>query len=193
MQVSTGRGINVIENLAELAQPVLNINYVRRVRRNHGLEHATVHVLSSRIKNLSIAGRSDVGGFWLMGNVDTEQVTSAVNEALTRMQNGEHNLAVHPNCGTGLVTTGLMASMAGMLGTLGAKRGISNYIARLPTITLLTIGAIILSQPVGLQLQEHFTTLGDPGDLQVLDIHRETATGLLGRPIILHRVNTSST
>jgi hypothetical protein len=182
----------VIENLAEMAQPVLNINYIRRTRRNHGLEHATVHVLSSRIKNLSIAGRSDSGGFWLMGNVPTEQVETAVSEALDRMQKGEHNLAVHPNCGTGLVTTGVMASMAGMIGTIGAKRGITDYLARLPTITLLTIGAIILSQPVGLQLQEHFTTLGDPGDLRVLGVRKETTTGLLGRPITLHRVDTVS-
>jgi hypothetical protein len=182
----------VIENLAELAQPVLNMDVVKRTRRNHGLEHATVHVLSSRIKNLSIAGRSDATGFWLMGEVSTDQVESAVDEALRRMQGGEHELAVHPNCGTGLVTTGLMASMAGMLGTMGMKRNVGDYMSRLPTITLLTIGAIILSQPLGLKLQEHFTTLGDPGDLRVLNVKRETTTGIMGRPIVLHRVSTMS-
>lgn len=183
----------MIENLAALAEPVLNVDFIRRTRRNHGLEHATVHVLSSRIKNLSIAGRSDTGGFWLMGDVETEQVESAAQEALKRMQGGEHDLAVHPNCGTGLVTTGLMASMAGLVGSIGVKRGLSDYAARLPTITLLTIGAIILSQPLGLKLQQHFTTLGDPGDLRIVNVQRDTATGLLGRPITLHRVNTSST
>jgi hypothetical protein len=182
----------VIENLAEMAQPILNIDVVRRTRRNHGLEHATVHVLSGRIKNLSIAGRSDGGGFWLMGDVSTDQVESAAAEALQRMQNGEHELAVHPNCGTGLVTTGLMASMAGMLGSVGVKRGMSEYASRLPTVMLLTIGAIIVSQPLGLRLQEHFTTLGDPGDLQILNITKDTARGLLGRPMTLHRVNTTS-
>jgi hypothetical protein len=182
----------VLENLAELADPVLNIDFVRRTRRNHGLEHATVHVLSGRIKNLSIAGRSDSGGFWLMGNVETSEVESAANEALTRMQNGEHQLAVHPNCGTGLVTTGVMATMAGMIGSIGVKRGVSDYMARIPTVTLLTIGAIILSQPLGLKLQEHFTTLGDPGDLRILDIKREETTGPFGGKMIMHRVNTIS-
>jgi hypothetical protein len=182
----------VLESLAELAQPILDIDVVKRTRRNHGLEHATVHVLSSRIKNLSIAGRSDGGGFWLMGDVVTEQVETAVDEALRRMQNGEHDLAVHPNCGTGLVTTGIMASMAGLVGSIGVKRGATDYAQRLPTITLLTIGAIILSQPLGLKLQEHFTTLGDPGDLRVLTIERQTTTGIMGRPMTLHRVNTMS-
>ena len=127
-----------------------------------------------------------------MGNVETPEVESAVQEALTRMRNGEHNLAVHPNCGTGLVTTGIMATMAGMIGSIGVKRGVSDYMARMPTIVLLTIGAIVLSQPIGLQLQEHFTTLGDPGDLQVLGIQREETTGLLGGKIVMHRVNTLS-
>jgi hypothetical protein len=177
----------VIENLAEMAEPVLNMPFIRRTRRNHGLEHATVHVLGK-----AISGRSDAGGFWLMGDVTTEEVERASAEALRRMQNGEHNLAVHPNCGTGLVTTGIMATLAGMAGTIGMKRSASDYLARLPTVVLLTIGAIIVSQPIGLQLQEHFTTLGDPGDLQILGVRREQMTGLNGRPVTLHRVDTAS-
>ena len=177
----------MIENLAELSQPFLNLPYVRRTRRNHGLEHATVHVL-----NKPVSGRSDAGGFWLMGDVEKSEVERAAREALRRMQNGEHQLAVHPNCGTGLVTTGIMASLAGLLGTVGMKRSPTDYMARLPTVVLLTIGAILVSQPLGLKLQEHFTTLGDPGDLQILDVRRESVTGITGRPITLHRVSTTS-
>jgi uncharacterized protein DUF6391 len=176
----------VIENLAEMAEPILSMPFIRRTRRNHGLEHATVHVLGK-----PVSGRSDAGGFWIMGDVETDELERAAREALRRMQNGEHKLAVHPNCGTGLVTTGLMATLAGMAGTVGMKRSLNDYMARLPTVVLLTIGAIILSQPVGLQLQEHFTTLGDPGDLEVLDVKREQMTGLTGHPITLHRVTTS--
>ena len=178
--------------MATIAQPVLNLPYVRRVRRNHGLEHATAHVLAGRIKNLSINGRSDAGGFWLMVNVEQADMESAVAEALRRMQNGEHGLAVHPNCGTGLVTTGIMASMAGMLGSVGMKRDLTSSFSRLPTIILLTIGAIWFSHPVGLKLQEHFTTLGDPGDLEVLSVKRESLKGLKGNPLIVYRVNTTS-
>ncbi len=170
-----------------MAEPILNMPYIRRTRRNHGLEHATVHVL-----NKPISGRSDAGGFWLMGDVTTEEVERAAEEALRRMQNGEHNLAVHPNCGTGLVTTGIMASLAGMAGTIGMKRNTSDYMARLPTVVLLTIGAIIVAQPLGLKLQEHFTTDGDPGDLQILGVRKEQVTGITGRPVTLHRVDTTS-
>jgi hypothetical protein len=185
-------GNTVIENLAEMADPVLNNPYIRRVRRNHGLEHATVHVLSGRVKNLAVAGRSDANGFWLIGSVETQDVEAAAHEALRRMQNGEHNLAVHPNCGTGLLTTGVMASLAGLVGTIGLRRSMTDYMLRLPTIVLLTIGAIVVAQPLGLKFQEHFTTLGDPGDLQITGIQREEATNILGRPITIHRVSTVS-
>ncbi len=95
-------------------------------------------------------------------------------------------------CGTGLVTTGVMASLAGLLGTVGMKRSPTDYMARLPTVVLLTIGAILVSQPLGLKLQEHFTTLGDPGDLQILSVRRESMTSITGRSITLHRVDTTS-
>jgi hypothetical protein len=180
----------MFQSMAEVAKPILDMDVVRRVRRVHGLEHATVHVLSAQIKNLSIAGRSDPDGFWLAGNVTTAQVDAASHEALRRMRSGEHDLAVHPNCGTSLLTTGAMTSAAAVLGSIGVKRGISDYAARFSTVMLLMMGAVILSRPVGLQLQEHFTTLGDPGDLEITTIERRESTGPFGNPIILHRVST---
>src|SRR5260221_12742627 len=99
----------------------MSLYFVRWTRRNHGLEHATVHVLSSRIKNLSIAGRSDHTGFYLCGQVSTSDVESAAAEALQRMRNGEDELAVHPNCGTGWGPTGGMARGAAGAGSREAQ------------------------------------------------------------------------
>src|SRR5690606_14137353 len=92
----------MLEQLAHSAKPVLDLPIVRRTRRNHGLEHATITLLSRRIKGLQMAGRSDENGFTLMGEAPTDQIEASVNEALRRMRAGEHNLAVHPNCGTNL-------------------------------------------------------------------------------------------
>lgn len=182
----------MIRSLAEDASPLLNQPYIRRVRRNHGLEHATVHVLSSRINNLSVAGRSDGGGFWLMGNIPTEQVSQAVTDALNRMRAGEHQLAVHPNCGTSLLTTGTLVALAALTASIGVRRGILDYAGRLPSVVLMSILAIIFSRPLGLQLQQHFTTLGDPGDLQVMNVERHEMRGPRGGQMIMHRVTTQS-
>jgi len=43
-------------------QPILQLQPIDRIRRNHGLEHATIHVLSSR-KRRSMAGYSDTKAF----------------------------------------------------------------------------------------------------------------------------------
>ena len=54
---------------------------ISRVRRNHGLEHATIHVLTDKHKQFSAQGNSDPGGFSLnvYGDISEEQVTAAVN------------------------------------------------------------------------------------------------------------------
>ena len=76
---------------------ILEYPPISRTRRNHGLEHATIHLLSRAKPGRPLAGHSDTGGFWLLGEVDTEELVETVQTALTRLQNGERDLAVHPN------------------------------------------------------------------------------------------------
>jgi hypothetical protein len=149
---------------ALLEQPIIS-----RIRRNHGLEHATIHVISKENPGVSMAGHSDAGGFWLIGNLSTEQVRSGVDSALRRMQNGEHKLAVHPNCGTNFVTSGAFAGLAAATVMLGARK-LSDKLARIPlAITFATL-AIMLAHPFGFIVQERVTTSGFPGDLEVVEI-----------------------
>lgn len=181
----------MIESFAKISRPVLTMPYIRRVRRNHGLEHATIHMLSKRIKNLSIAGRADGSGFYLYGEADTEKIREAAEEALRRMKGGEHKWAVHPNCGTGLVTSSLLTSIAAIVGLTGTKDDTREVLNRLPLMMLLIIGALIVSQPIGLSLQEHITTLGEPGDLELGEVTRhETRMPFSSKPVTIHRVNT---
>ncbi len=39
------------------------------VRRNHGIEHATVHILTARNPNLSLVGRADTKGFFILAKI----------------------------------------------------------------------------------------------------------------------------
>ncbi|MCC6906113.1 MAG: hypothetical protein IT326_09745 [Anaerolineae bacterium] len=169
-------------------QPVLNIPYVRRVRRNHGLEHATIHLLAARYPGLRIVGRSDARGFILIGDLPTEQVEEQVNRALARMRNGEHQLAIHPNCGTNLVTIALIGAILTFTLMLGSEREpFFTRLSRIPLIALGIMGAVIFGQPLGMRLQQHVSTLGNPADLEIRSITRRRH----GR-LILHRVETWS-
>ena len=169
----------------QTAQSILNHPLVSRIRRNHGLEHATLKVLARRFPRLSIAGYSYPGGFFIIGRVPTETLQSAVEDALQRLQNGEHDLAIHPGCGTNYLTTGLLAGLAGGIVMLGAGKRWRNWLVRLPLAISLASLAVIFSQPLGRMLQEKVTTDGHPGDLRVIEIMRYDQGN-----VTLHRVRT---
>jgi hypothetical protein len=180
----------MLKELAGAASPILNMPYVRKTRRNHGLEHATITILSGRNPNLSMAGHSDADGFTLWGEVATVDVERAANEALSRMKRGETNLAIHPNCGTNLVTQGSLVSLAALAGSFGTKRGAQDYLNRLPLVLLLSIAAILFGHPLGMRLQEHFTTSGEPGNLEIVEITRRESKNFTGGTVITHRIRT---
>lgn len=169
-------------------QPLLDFPFIRRIRRNHGLEHATIHMLAAQIKDLQIVGRSDDRGFVLIGDVDAEQVEECVRRALTRMKAGEHQLALHPNCGTNLLTIAALGSVAALIAMIGSSReSFWQRLNRIPLMMLGIMGAVVFGQPLGMTIQRYITTLGDPADLQVTSVKR-IARG----PMTIHRVETWS-
>ena len=177
-----------LEQLAERAAPLLSHPVVLSVRRNHGLEHATIHILNR--KRYQLSGRSSGSGFVLVGDVPTEQVESAVEEALQRLKAGERGLAVHPNCGTNLATTGLLATTLAFLAFAG--RGRRSAWERFPTVMILMMAVFLFSTPLGMSLQRHFTTEGDVGDLRLVSVSRETRQlPLSGGELTLHRIVTA--
>lgn len=154
---------------------------ISRLRRNHGLEHATIHVLSQKHKNFSAQGHSTPRGFHLniYGNIAEADVTAAVEEAFLRLKRGEHQLAVHPNCGTVLLTTAVMATLAAQAvfaveQRRQRRRGVDLMVLlnALPTAVLAVVAALVVSRPVGVQLQARYTVEGDLQDMQIVRIRK---------------------
>jgi hypothetical protein len=159
--------------MTDLAQPLsgfLDAPLISRVRRNHGLEHATLHILAERHPGRPLAGHSDSRGFWIVGDLETDDLKTAVDEALLRMNHGESQLAVHPFCGTNMVTAGVLAGGAAALAMFGAGRRLQDKLERLPLAMSLATLALILAQPLGMTLQRQVTTSGAPGDLRVVSV-----------------------
>jgi hypothetical protein len=149
---------------------------IDRVRRNHALEHATINVLTQRYKGFSAQGNSTPWGFHLniYGLMDEEKVTAAVAEAHARLNNGEEGLALHPSCGTVLLTTATMAALAAQA-TFGLERrrqarphfDLPVFFGALPAAILSVTVALITSRPVGMSVQRRYTVDPHLGDLQV--------------------------
>jgi hypothetical protein len=64
---------------------------------------------------LHVMGRSTPNGFILYGDLPTDAVHEAAQEALERLRAGEHYLAVHPTCGTNAVAAGTLAGLGAFL------------------------------------------------------------------------------
>ena len=132
------------------------ISLLRRVRRHHALEHATIRILNRQFPHVRLAGWSAPGGFYIHGAVSAAQLQAAIAEAVARFAGGERHLAVHPRCGTNLVTAGLLVGLTSFVSMLPGDQRARR--TRLPLVLLLSTFTLLLAQPLGLAVQQHVTT-----------------------------------
>jgi hypothetical protein len=148
---------------------ILDLPFILETRRNHALEHATLHLLARKYKNQSMAGHSNPTGFFLLGDVKTEDVNEAATEAMARLNAGESGLAVHEGCGTNLVAATLLpATFAWM--PLRRARSTFWRVGLIPFALMLALFGYILSKPLGPWLQKYITTEADLGGMQIVDV-----------------------
>ncbi len=155
-------------------------SFARRLRQHHAIEHATVSLLSRRLPGVQVVARSDVFGFMVFGDVSTDTLADLAREALARLQAGECSLAIHPNCGTNLVTAGALSGIGALLMTRGRDRTVWD---RVPSAVLGATLALILAMPAGRWMQENITTDADVAGLRIAGVTR-----LADGPVARHRI-----
>jgi hypothetical protein len=155
-------------------------SWIESVRQHHGIEHATITLLTRQSPHLRLVARSDPTGFIVYGDVDTQTLRAATEEALLRLNGGESALAVHPNCGTNLVVAGALSGVAAMLAGSGSKRSVGE---RLPSAIIAAIAALAVAPTLGRWAQEHLTTSAHVQGLRVVSVTRHDR-GL----VLRHRV-----
>lgn len=148
---------------------LLNLPLILETRRNHALEHATLHMLARKYPHQSMAGHSNPTGFFLLGDFETDDVKSAAAEAYTRLNGGESGLAVHPGCGTNLVAAAVLPATFAWAPLRGAKSTFWR-IWLIPVAVVFAAFGYFLSRPLGPWLQKYITTEADLGAMQIVDI-----------------------
>lgn len=164
---------------------ILDLPLILETRRNHALEHATIHILAAKYPNRHLAGHSNPTGFYILGDVTTDDLQSAVTEAWTRLRAGEDQLAVHAGCGTNFATTVLLAGTLAWFPLSGSK-SMRRRFWMLPFAVAFGVLGYVLSQPMGPWLQAKITTEADLGSLQIRDI-----IPIRRRGVAVHRVITN--
>ena len=147
---------------------ILDLPLILETRRNHALEHATLHMLA-RTHKTSMAGHSNPTGFFIFGELLTQDIRAALNEAYARLRSGEKGLAVHPGCGTNLVATAFLpATLAWM--PLQGTRSTTWRLLLLPMALIFGVFGFFLSRPLGTWLQRNITTEANLGNMQIIDV-----------------------
>ena len=102
-----------------------------------------------------------------------EVLRKAMDEALKRLQAGEAELAIHPNCGTN-IAVGIS------LVTLGTLFGLTSNQSRtrIMTAAASSLAGLMAARPVGQYVQRHLTTLPDLTGVRVTEIARRKLLGL---------------
>src|SRR5436853_4430761 len=116
----------------------------RRIRQNHALEHATITILSGMVPELSVSARSSSDGFIIFGDVDLGALRRALDEALHRLQAGEAELAIHPNCGTNLAVGVSLLTVGTLLGFASGRTR-----TRVATATASAFTSWAAARPLG--------------------------------------------
>jgi len=142
---------------------------VRRTRQHHAIEHATIHVLGERLPRQPFSGFSDPLGFTIYGEVTEDRLRRSVGDALLRLQAGESELAIHPNCGTNLAVTGILVAFLALLAGSGKRHPLEKFVS----ILLLILPGLLLGRALGARLQK-YTTLAAVGDRWVAEIRPVT-------------------
>ena len=162
-------------------QIVQQVTLGASVRENHALEHATIVLLSQRHPDARLSGVSFASGFFVFGDIPTEAIQPTAAEALARLRGGQPELAIHERCGTNLAVAGMLTGLAAMT-VAKMRKPYNNF----NNVILASTVALVVSRPVGLLVQQHFTTRTPNARMRVKGIKRMT---FLGSPA--HFVSTS--
>jgi hypothetical protein len=137
-------------------------------RRNHALEHATIHMLARKYADKNLAGHSNPTGFFLFGDMSTDDIRNAIDEAMRRLRSGESELAIHPGCGTNLATSMVLPMTLASVPFQGTRS--RRRLLLIPLALMFAVFGYVLSKPLGPWLQRNVTTEADLGNLQVKEI-----------------------
>jgi hypothetical protein len=164
--VPLGFALTSLRSLVTLPGQMLAVAFDKRRRRNLALEHATAHILEQQYgRRLPMGGFAERDGFRIHGPAQPNAVLAAAEEGLARLKRGETQLALHPHCGT-MIVSGQLISAVTFFVTLLALRSFT-FPAVLLAMVVAIVAARTLARPLGFFLQRTLTTNLDVQGLHI--------------------------
>jgi len=156
-------------------------NPFARIRQNHALEHATMHILARGGGCARLVGRSDWYGFTIYGNVDTERLLEAAQDGLAGLKRHQNWLAIHPRCGTNVVAGVLAAGLVGQMSAGVLRSPLWRYLGA----GLGVLAGLLLARPLGMAAQGLITTSADLSDAYIASVSRDVRAGVTRHRVLV--------
>jgi hypothetical protein len=141
------------------------------VKQNHALEHATIVMLEKKL-DVRLSGVSTAYGFFIFGEVPTEEIVPVAEEALQALRTTNPELAINPRCGTNLAVAGILTGLSAMT-VARMKRPFGNA----NNVITASTAALVLARPLGLEVQRYITTQTPNDSMRVVKVSEMMVLG----------------
>ncbi|HEX6799117.1 MAG TPA: DUF6391 domain-containing protein [Ktedonobacterales bacterium] len=158
--------------MSPIEQVVQQLTLGGAVRENHALEHASIVLLSKRFPEARLSGVSFASGFFVFGDVPTEAVRPAAEQALMRLRGSEPEMAIHERCGTNLAVAGMLTGLSAMT-VAKLRKPYSTF----NNVILASTAALVLARPLGLLVQKYVTTRTPGPTMRITGVKKRMVLG----------------
>ena len=148
-------------NLFSVPKQIYQIAINSKLKKNHGLEHATINILEKEYGYTKLAGYAEENGFYIMGVNNTAYVEEAAKKGLELMKKGKNNLAIHKRCGTSMTVANFISAVIFLLLLFT-----SGYFSLLNMIIAILI-ANLIGPYLGQLIQQKFTTTSQVKEMEI--------------------------
>ena len=164
-------------NLFSVPKQIYKIATNPKLRKNHGLEHATINILEKEYGYNDLAGYAEEDGFYIMGVNNTVYVEEAARKGLRLMQKGKEELAIHKRCGTSMTVANFLSAII-FLSLLFS----SGHFSILNMIIAIII-ANLVGPYIGQIVQRKFTTTSKVKEMEIKKSYFSESGSFFNQPV----------
>ena len=151
-------------------------------RRNHALEHATIHFLEAG-RNRRLSGRATRDGFRVCGRSSPHEIKKAFERVRRVVRDGDSLPYISPRCGSNVVTA-LGLALLLLLSLAGVSLVIQPpLIIRAAALLGVVVFFVAMRRGIGNLIQRRFFMSTDFADVSLREVREVPAGPLDRRPV----------
>jgi len=154
----------------------------RPTRRNHALEHATIHVLEAGGAR-RLRGRAMRNGFWIAGRVSPQEIRKAFEQVRQIVRHGDRLPYISHRCGSNRVTAQGLALLLLLAVSLISLLTRPTLAVRASALAFVVVFFVSMRYAIGNWIQGRFFMATDFDEVSLRDVRKATTGPVEGLPV----------